>query len=868
MKIVKQKTEAILIAMLLMFSMTASMILLPNVSAHTPPWQVPTYAFINVAPEPIGIGQQASVAFWLDKVPIGAEGLYGDRWHGLTVTVTKPDGTTESLGPFNSDVNGGASTRYTPNQVGTYKFLFKYPGQVAQNANPYPFTPGFVPLGLDYVNDTFLPSSASTTLTVQQQQVITAYGQAPLPTAYWTRPINSMNREWSVIGGNWLALAATQFGATGLLANTGNYDPYTTAPNSAHIMWTKPLSFGGQIGGEFGSSETGLYSTGTAYEAKFGAVIINGIIYYTEYPGAGNNPTGLKAVDIRTGNTVWEKPITTPLRCGMVLNFITGDQYGGHAYLFCAPAAIGFIPYPPGSNWEMYDAMTGAWVLNINNTNAGTLVEGPNGEILSYTVANNMLTMWNSTKCISAGSTKNLFYTVYSSSEIWRPPQGATIDWAAGYQWSAPLATNISGVPIIPGLAISRINSGIVLTTAVPGGIFTGPPGGSQLGYEIDAGYSSTTGQLLWGPVNRTLTPFTTVALQAGDGKYAIYTQQLESWTGYDITTGQKLWTTPAENSSWDYYDFSGDGAFGYGSFYTWGLGGTVYAYNSTTGAPEWTWYAGNSGVDTPYGAWPLGTWSTHYILADNKFYVRAGHDYTPPVFKGAQLYCINATDGKEIWESLSFDIEGSPAVADGYMVWFSGYDNQIYSYGKGPSALTVTSPQAGVEVGKSIDISGTVLDTSAGTQQDAIKANYPYGVPAISDASQSDWMNYLYEQQPMPTNATGVPVSIDVIDSNGNYRNIGTTTTDLSGTFRFSWKPDIAGNYTVIATFHGSNSYYPSFAESGFVADPAPAAATLVPTSAPSSVVDTYFAPAVVGIILAIVIVGAAIILLQRKRS
>ncbi len=258
----------------------------------------------------------------------------------------------QSLGPFNSDVNGGASTRYTPNQVGTYTFLFKFPGQVAQNANPYPYTPGFVPLGLDYVNDTFLPSSASTTLTVQQQQVITSYGAAPLPTAYWTRPINSMNREWSVISGNWLAVAATQFGATGLLANTGNYDPYTTAPNSAHIMWTKPLAFGGQIGGEFGSSETGLYATGTAYEAKFGAVIINGILYYTEYPGAGNNPAGLKAVDIRTGNTVWEKNITSTLICGMVLNFITGDQYGGHAYLFTAPGtAVGFV-LPLSTAWK------------------------------------------------------------------------------------------------------------------------------------------------------------------------------------------------------------------------------------------------------------------------------------------------------------------------------------------------------------------------------------------------------------------------------------------------------------------------------------------------------------------------------------
>ncbi len=861
------KFFAIGITMLFMLSLPTSIMLLPTTSAHTPPWQVPTYAFMVVAPNPIGVGQQTTVAFWLDKVPIGAEGQWGSRWHNMKVTVTKPDGTNETLGSFNSDVNGGASTRYTPTVAGTYKFYIEYPGQVALNENPYPFGAGFVPLGLDYLNDTYLASSASATLTVQQDPISLTYTPNPLPTNYWTRPISSMNREWASISGNWLGLGATNFGATGLYANNGNYDPYTTAPNSAHVMWTLPEAFGGQIGGEFGSSETGLYATGTAYETKFGAVILNGILYYTEYPGAGNNPTGLKAVNMRTGETVWERNITTPLKCGMILNFITGDQYGGHAYLFCAPATIGFIPYPPGSNWEMYDAMTGAWILNIANVSSGTLVEGPNGEILSYTAANGMLNMWNSTKCIAAGSQKNLYYLTYSSAEIWRPPQGATIDWNDGYQWSIPLATNISGVPIIPGLAVSKVTDDVVLTTAIPGGIFTGPPGGAQLGYEIDAGYSASTGQLLWGPVNRTLTPFTTVVIQAGEGKYAEYSQQTMTWTGYDITTGEKLWTTPSENSSWGYYDFSGNGAFGNGNFYTWGLGGAVYCYDATTGTLKWYWTSGNAGIDTPYGTWPLGTWWSHYIIADDKIYVRAGHDYTPPVFKGAKLYCLNATTGDLIWDSLSFDIGSSPAVADGYMVWFNGYDNQIYSYGKGPSKLTVTAPNIGVTTSTAITISGTITDISAGTNQNAVAANFPNGLPCVSDASMSQFMETVYQQQPMPTNVTGVPVTINVIDSNGNFRQIGSTTSDVSGTFALTWTPDISGDFTVIANFAGSESYYPSSAEAHFNA------ANLAPTAAPvateaPSMADQYFVPSVVAIIVVIIIVGVVLALLMlRKR-
>jgi hypothetical protein len=552
----------------------------------------------------------------------------------------------------------------------------------------------------------------------------------------------------------------------------------------------------------------------------------------------------------------------------MILNFITGDQYGGHAYLFCAPATIGFIPYPPGSNWEMYDAVTGAWVLNIANVTSGTLVEGPNGEILSYNVAGGNLKMWNSTKCIAAGSQKYLTYLTYSSTEIWRPPQGATIDWTAGYQYTVPLATNISGVSINPGLGISKISDDVVLATAVLGGIYIGPPGGSQLGYRIDSGYSASTGQLLWGPVNRTLTPFTTVVLQAGEGKYAEYTQQTMSWNCYDIKTGQKLWgpTTP-ENSSWAYYDFSGNGGFGYGNFYTWGLGGSVYCFNGTTGALKWTWYSGNAGVDTPYGTWPLGTWWSHYIIADDKIYVRAGHDYTPPVFKGAKLYCINATSGEEIWNSLSFDIGSSPAVADGYMVWFNGYDNQIYSYGKGPSAITVSAPSVGITTATPITISGTITDISAGTKQQAVAANFPSGLPCVSDASMSQFMEAVYQQQSMPHNMTGVPVTISVLDSNGNYRTIGTTISNADGTFDFTWTPDILGHFTVTATFEGSQSYYPSHSSTAFYASPEAATPTPQPTQ-PASMADLYLVPGIIGIIVAIAIVGVVLaLLLLRKR-
>ncbi len=217
----------------------------------------------------------------------------------------------------------------------------------------------------------------------------------------------------------------------------------------------------------------------------------------------------------------------------------------------------------------------------------------------------------------------------------------------------------------------------------------------------------------------------------------------------------------------------------------------------------------------------------------------------------------------------MSFDIEGSPAIADGYMVWFNGYDNQIYSYGKAPSALTVTAPQSGVEQSKAVVISGTILDISAGTQQDALKSNYPYGVPAISDASQSAWMNYLYQQQPTPTNATGVPVTINVLDSNNNFRTVGTATSNIYGTYSLSWTPDISGNYTVIANFAGTNSYYPSTASTAFFANGASATSAPTPTSATNAAATSndvliYVAVAAIAIIIAIAI--ATVLMLKKK--
>ena len=123
-----------------------------------------------------------------------------------------------------------------------------------------------------------------------------------------------------------------------------------------------------------------------------------------------------------------------------------------------------------------------------------------------------------------------------------------------------------------------------------------------------------------------------------------------------------------------------------------------------------------------------------------------------------------------------------------------------------------------------------------------------------------------MYELFNHSTNATGVEVILDAVDPNGNYVHLGTATSNSSGNFGFEWQtPDVPGKYNIIATFVGSD--YPSFSETYAVVRNSPAV-TSEPTPLAESIADTYFIPAIAGIIVVIVI-GFAImaLLFLRKR-
>jgi len=61
MKNLKTKSKTIVITFALMLSFAATLVTLPIVSAHDPAWEIPTWAFMSVAPSPVGVGQPVLV---------------------------------------------------------------------------------------------------------------------------------------------------------------------------------------------------------------------------------------------------------------------------------------------------------------------------------------------------------------------------------------------------------------------------------------------------------------------------------------------------------------------------------------------------------------------------------------------------------------------------------------------------------------------------------------------------------------------------------------------------------------------------------------------------------------------------------------
>ncbi|MCW4028910.1 MAG: hypothetical protein NWE92_04605 [Candidatus Bathyarchaeota archaeon] len=351
----------------------------------------------------------------------------------------------------------------------------------------------------------------------------------------------------------------------------------------------------------------------------------------------------------------------------------------------------------------------------------------------------------------------------------------------------------------------------------------------------------------------------------------------------YSLTTGQELWTNTID-SAWSYY--GAPMQFHNGKAYTTGPGGAnsecafgiITCFNATTGQFLWNFTAPDIGY--------LESQGSTYTPLEFQFFVDdpiTGHTYmyvdgstgwagqTVPIRRDSALICIDCDTGEMVWRLEAYpNPEGSckVVISDSRIIYLDARDDNIYQLGRGPSATTVSAPQLNPILGSSVTLVGTVTDqTDSGRINIAGSVDFTLkGTPAISDEDMAAWMEYMYQQRPMPQNAQGVPVILTAIDPNGNYITIGNTTSDVTGTYGLNWTPEVPGTYQIIATFPGSYAYGSSFAQTYMSvsepsATPSPAAQITVPAN------EMYFIGSTIAIIIAVAIAAAAIILVLKKR-
>jgi hypothetical protein len=874
-----KKTSAIALLLISLFAI--SIVAIPAAIAHDPPYEFHTVAHVVPTVNPVGVGQSLYIYMWIDKIKPGSALNNDVRMHNYNLTIVGSGGTVVLTKIFDTvtDTTSNQVYSWTPNAADNYTVIFTFPGDTYTAAEAAQVSGG----NKDYENDTYLPSSATATLVVQEEAVPYPPTSYPLPTEYWTRPIYGENTDWWTISSNWLGTGAADYGGYGSSYNSGGngnrWGPTdSVGPLTSHIMWTRPYQSGGVVGGNLFDNYVGdTWFEGSAYNQRFtNPIIVNGRLYYTEtysFVVSFFGPSGpLKCVDLHTGELIWSRDDVPAISFAYIYDVQDPNQHGVFpAILFT-------------SNFgRAFDADTGNPLFNVtgvpSDSSGFARAKGPLGEQLRYVMMNAgtsespswYLGEWNSSNLWSwSGLSPSIPGTVDASTPN-------RYDWNVSIPWRNDMTTPITVVQAYYNDIMLCYNG----TLPSSGSPFMGTFGYQPYTYfavNLNAS-KGTLGSILWTKTYNP-PPGNVTVLEAGvDPVNRVF---VENWretiqfVGYNLDTGDQIWGPTDPEAALNYYGSQSSGsianAFAYGRMYTAAYAGIVYCYDTKTGDVLFTY--GNGGVPgntTNSGFAVPGPYPTfiNAIGNDVVYLVTSEHTIETPLYKGALSRAINATDGTEIWTLSSYVGEffaSSFAMADGFATWFNGLDNRIYSVGRGPSATTVNAPGAGLASGQPVVITGTVMDISAGTKQTEQAGRFPNGVPAVSDANMGDWMGYVYQQKPFPANCTGVPVTINVWDSNNNYREIGKTTTDANGFFSFEWTPDIPGKFNVIATFDGSNGYWPSYAESAFTVmqEPEP---TPTATPMPQSAADLYFVPGVIGIIIAIVVVGAVIILMQRRR-
>jgi outer membrane protein assembly factor BamB len=829
-----------LIVLLTLSSLTALTSLASAASTQMP--DRATYTEVGISPTLIGIDQEAVINIMTYPGPSGptydAQSLVGGLIGGfsnISITITRPDGTKETFMPIDetleqadihipgqAQIVGHLQFHFKPTAIGNYTFSASFPGKVYTTEAQY--------RNLNY-SVHYLPSQSTqtATLTVQTEPILNGllngYPWSPLPNDYWQNPVLTDNREWYAISGDWVQARYSILGA--------NYNPYSTAPLSPHIIWANQVSQGGLPGGDWGSLP---YGGG----GGSGGIILDGKIYQNGKSGY------FDCVDLRTGKLLWSAP-----------GSITGAQRIDPAYQTASQANEGSISVwlwsgTGGSNtgggstsWLQYNPFNGDLVRNITNVPKDIMFVKYNDADNIFWCTEGNLALWNTTVPMKLPYLNLIKWDLSKLTTTVGYSNVNNNDWRRGIVWNVSIMqndqvslgdNNFQGVKPFP-----YVEAGVVVVR-------------SRNAMQTMAGYDYNTGAFLW---KNNATVLNIDVRDEGiatspSGPMIMADGASNNFVAYSVKTGQEIWRVPSGEIPWGMlpaYTF----VYHNGVTFMGSYDGHVYAYDITNGKQVWKSDYVGAEDESIYGNQPFNGAS---VGANGILYYSTSTTYSlMPRTRFHVIIAINETTGKFLWK---LPINMNPtAVADGYLAATSGEDGIQYVIGKGQTATTITAPLTTVPAGTSVLLQGSVMDMSPGNPN----------TPAVAEEDMVEWMDYLYGQNATllnnPPKPNGVSVRLSTIDPNGNVIDIGTVSSDSGGLFKKMWTPTIEGEYTVFVTFDGSNSYWGSYAETALGIT----ASAATPTSQPVQASTDYTMPIVgTGIAMILAVALATILILKKK--
>jgi hypothetical protein len=790
MRININKSRITTIALITILTISAIIVALPSVSAQ----QTKTvYPYLGVIPNPVGVNQPVLLHVGITE----SRSRQDLGWEGMTVTVIDPENVESILPVPKTDSTGGTGITWYPDKVGTYHLYSTFHEQDIL------VTPFF--FGQPY-NATYLEADSAVVDVEVLAEARPYYPGHSTPNEYWTRPIDAQLREWSVVSASWLNTPPNM------------YSPYNDGPETAHILWTTPMTTGGLVGGSYGGHS---FEIGDAYEGKWQGssggsfdsrpVIVAGNLYWQE--STYYEPVVTHCVNLRTGEELWAKVLmdNRTVSFGQMFQWEGFNMHGNFDYLWIAI----------GSNWYAFDPFTGDWQMTFEGVPSGSNLYGPNGEIIRYSFSGGNIQKWNSTLVVMLGETP-------PDSGSW----GAraymeTFNASRGIEYVKPYTAGSAGSIQSSATWIDdmAVGASVSLEQVTLWGISLVP--GEEGTLLFDNTWEAPD---YWAEGNLTLGFFGGgfIGWSQEDRVAVMFLQETQEHYGFSLETGEYLWGPTAPQYYLDALDDTDTSsiAIGYGRVIRASVGGIVYCYDIQTGNLTWTYE-----VADPYKEilWANNWWQKPVFITDGKVYCGTlEHSPIDPRPRGGAFVCLDIMTGDVVWRANGLFRQtrwgGRAIIGDSVMATMDTYDQRVYAVGKGPSATTVSAPETTQSVGTPVLIQGTVMDVSPGTEDIKVTMRFPNGVPAISDASMSDWMLHVYKQFEMPENATGVEVILNAIDETGHWHDINRIDTDMAGEFSYLWTPDTIGKYTIVATFVGSGGYFGSYAETAISVGPVPA--------------------------------------------